>query len=330
LSKDLHLISIAAITVTSSLTAIALIVSSIIQAKKYELTVYHGIIIVNLTLLLALNTLPPFGVLFIRVAQKSYWIRKDRVDAPVVFQLIVLILLSIISFFLIGGFGLWVFRNTNSFDRLSDKCATSTVFWFFGKYRTIMNPSFRKFWLVMLCASMVPGGMAGLMFIFSLPLVILVISWTQSTQLFHHEITLTDTINITTMRWLQYGMGGTILIASALLVTTVEKTIRSNTVTAGENQWTLGQSLALIIALYPIVQLFFVFSPMRKGVQRYVFRSIRDFWLSRVQPLGGRLYWRRTRTRLAGEEAKAAEAAEEVEEAEGNEGSRRRSRSISD
>lgn len=114
-----------------------------------------------------------------------------------------------------------------SFDRTSPvACTSNTKAYFFGYKILVFDHTFRRVMLAICAISAIP--------IFNLTIFVTPISCLRLSGV---------------SRPLAYAIPPGIAII--LLIVTIEGTIRSNHVEAGENQWTLGQTLSVFVTAIP-------------------------------------------------------------------------------
>jgi hypothetical protein len=236
------------------LTGGALLVSAVIQANTFGLSLYHALIILNLSWLTNITTVTSLLInTMIKTDPKPY--NKREVWTSTEF------LAYVVHFCATGAFGLWVFSDVKDFG-IGQECASSTVYWILGYGETpATNPIFRIFWLVVYAFAAVP--VANALLFLSLNTAILSVFYFFMTvfsgicMLCFCPSFLTKTPTESDERLIWRGwkaiLGSpyviTPLFLDILLILTTEKTIASNRVGPEETYWTFGQTLALIVAL---------------------------------------------------------------------------------
>ncbi|KAF8310939.1 hypothetical protein DL93DRAFT_2157486 [Clavulina sp. PMI_390] len=237
---------------SSVLTSMALIISAIIQHSLYGLSIFHALLVLNLCWIAFIG-----GWLAVmpRLNGNNTWkaSMEKRIDQ--------LELALIAMVYLMAGFGLWVMHNPIKFDTSPDSCTNSTIFWVLGTHVKVTSAPFRVVLLVIYSLLFVPIPE------FSLPLATMVFA------LVYVPVKYLMVIIAGVMRW--YGtpssitdrfpdsnedskdvmIAFTITFLGVMFIVTTEMTIRANTVGSDENTWSLGQTLAVFVALLPMASI---------------------------------------------------------------------------
>lgn len=244
----------------SPISATTLVISAIVQAKKYGLAVYDALALLNLCWIMIASASAPYSIAVMNSGPGTPHHRRDLSD-----KLEIMLGAYIATLSFVGAFGVWVFVTLPHFDITPDNCTLETTAWVFGHHVHVGDIVYRRFW-------------TGVYIIMSIPLVnlsvltILLYPFTFITFIPFHSPApnpTTNTTATTTRRRLQdYGtnlrqgapIGAGIslgaIILSIVFIILNERTIRSNNVESGERQWTLGQIFALLGALFPVSAVF--------------------------------------------------------------------------
>lgn len=152
-----------------------------------------------------------------------------------------------------GGFGIWVIRTINTFDNSPDSCTSSTVMWILGHHPHVTSDAFRRPVLALYALSSIP--------VLNFMLLALLNAICQTFPIwlilcYNFIVSKENALGPQsplrkeyTIRALSYTVVQTMLIVST------EKTIRSNIVSSEENQWGLGQTSAVLVALLSVYQI---------------------------------------------------------------------------
>lgn len=235
-------------------TGIALVISGIIQATLYGLTVYHGLILLALSWLTVLAAIPPYIIIASKIARNGGYIGdysfRDFVKEPRKRWLVILHSLHL-SFTAI--FGLWLFSRISTFDTTpAPVCTSSTVFEFLGRSWSVLDPSFRRLGLALYSIVLLPPlNLAILTSAFGLVSGVSLWLWS----LCAICCSLDFTSSATDRKLHGFFNGLPPLLLAVFIVISIEETINVNHVAPGETQWTLGQTLALFVSLIPLYDL---------------------------------------------------------------------------
>lgn len=153
---------------------------------------------------------------------------------------------------LMGGFGIWVFTTMDTFDRSPDACTSSTMVWIFGHHVHATTSGFRYLMLTVYSISTIPflnslvvtTVTAFLLFVLTKILMIARrVANTSVVSSHDKEVILTLALSLT------YN------VLVAILITLTEAMINSNNIEPQEEQWGLGQTYAIILAIFVVVGL---------------------------------------------------------------------------
>ena len=310
------------------LTGVALVVSGIIQATLYGLTVYHGLVLLALSWLTLISAFPPYFMMMLseylpyvlgslpsaalggpatrppthptsehveattatsppvldihpltslpsvanqdglstnRLPSSPVWrpmrpessfeeVRKDKV------RILGIIAMHSLHLSFTSAFGLWLFIRIHTFDTSTPpSCTSSTVITVLGKTRPVLDIRFRQFSLVLYGLTLLPIHNLGIVFAAMTQLAIPMIAlwW-----LVHLPVMLASNKE----QWARYRRSSLLAVAAAcaygpllfvtfVIIASVEATIANNQVAPGEAVWNLGQTLALFVAFYPLIDL---------------------------------------------------------------------------
>ncbi|TDL21665.1 hypothetical protein BD410DRAFT_866666 [Rickenella mellea] len=229
------------------LLGFAILVSSVIQAHVYGLTVYHGLILLNLHIIIGFSVSPYFILSandninpMNRLGQNPAHIRLAQ--------------LHVVHLSCAASFGLWLFVTINHFDHSDPDCTSSTFYYALGKNVSVNHSGFRDFWIVMYAFLVVPlVNLTFLLFMF------FVISATSFVFLVLVSVVVGVILALTLIKEKYLVMSGRLtvlflaaLTPGALMLFLTEAMIKVNHVAAGESQWTFGQTIALSIAILPL------------------------------------------------------------------------------
>jgi hypothetical protein len=220
----------------------ALIVAAIVQSRTFGLTVYHALVVLNLSLVITFSASPSF---MIRDGKTRVWgsLENHSFRFMAAWHLVHLSLTA--------AFALWFFADMVHFDKTGTGCPGSTVYYALGKHVHVGDPSFRRFWLGIYSIVLIPAvnfafisavyfmafSLAFAMAI--LPIAVLVacvkiaLGKTKSDVVYHAIFMLF------------------VLVPPVFMVVITERTIKINVVGMDEKLWTFGQTLALMVAIPP-------------------------------------------------------------------------------
>lgn len=240
------------------LTGASLVVSGIIQAKSEGLTVYHALILLNLSWITVFTAVPttyalqllfvfgipghamPLGLKFKLIKARSW-----ESHSHTAFQLTILHTLHLS---VTAGFGLWLFSNIKDFDSTAGNCTSSTVYSVFGYYPVVVSARFRQCWLVVYGIASVPMLNLGVIVIsmfFGFRAGCIAISFVA--RAFEKDNVIGP------LKCAIHVLPPALVLL--LLIIGTERTVLNNNVGPGEETWTLGQTFTLSVALIPTVDL---------------------------------------------------------------------------
>lgn len=231
----------------------ALIVSATVQARTFGLSIYHALIVLNLSWIIILSAAPTFMTIdnYQPLSTDLDRLRHRTWGFMAIWYTLYLTLTA--------AFGLWFFATIAHFDRTDAECKPLTLYYALGKYVHADNPAFRHFWIAMYSLVVIPVSnylFVGL--VFALAFVASVFAAVVPTFL---ALTIfggctycfgSTSVGVFEIEVLFNGIPAfLVLIPSVIMVVVTEKMIAINTVGVDEKLWTFGQTLALMIALPP-------------------------------------------------------------------------------
>jgi hypothetical protein len=258
------------------ITGCAMIISGFIQAKTIGLSVYHAMIVLNLSWM---NT--TFSVISAAFACLTDWLDRgleNKRKGPRIGYL------GIIHLSLTGSFGVWVWREVDKFGD-SPECTPYLFTVFFGHDVSVLAKPLRRVYLIVFWVTAIPivnilmvaivtsiGAMVALLCLVS-PLILL--AYILDRCLSRHSkkshandanavqgIPITLTKHGLSLRgWvakrvIRVGLPYLCFVAFIDVFFTIdtELLVRRNQqfVQPGESQWTFGQTLAVIVAITPL------------------------------------------------------------------------------
>lgn len=154
--------------IVTLLTGASLILSGIIEAKTHGLTVYHSLLLLNLSWITVFTAMPSsFMLIFetmgghefhtFRKSHHGYWVRAVQLAT-----------LHTLHLSFTAGFGLWLFLNIETFDNSKQSCTSTTVFDIFGHYPLVDGAEFRHFWVAVYWVAVIPVINLGLLVVATL------------------------------------------------------------------------------------------------------------------------------------------------------------------
>ena len=255
-------------------TGMALIVSAIIQQHLYGLSVFHALIVLNLCWITVMGSTASYYLLRavfkdpMPLDPSGYpmpWYpntmteaeKKEEEEALILFYKFLAALVAKLMF--MGGFGLWVISTIRTFDTLPGACTSSTVYYVLGHLVHVTDRSFCRPMLALSAIITIP--VVNML----VPLLLFLLVWIIFAILCrcicpasapplhprrsrsHNDVNASDSpVSITA--------ACSLILIHSIMILSVEKTIRSNNVSSDEQQWSLGQTLAIILALLPLCQ----------------------------------------------------------------------------
>ncbi|TDL21644.1 hypothetical protein BD410DRAFT_804031 [Rickenella mellea] len=233
-----------------------LFLTSLIQALTSGLSIYHALILLNLHVIIAFSLSPYLlsSLKDLRRADCSYEGRPSWV----------FVLAHVGHVSCTGAFGIWVFATLNTFDRTtptptstSTSCTSSTLYSLLIKNILISHSAFRRIFLVLCSFLALPlVNTIVLHYIYMLIFMISLFALSPSLVLFFvlkRTKSKLGNLNVQTVLMIQLAFVALAALSpQILMIIATERTILANTVGAGEGRWTLGQTVALAIAILPI------------------------------------------------------------------------------
>jgi len=156
-----------------------------------------------------------------------------------------------------GGFGLWVISKIWTFDTTPGACTSSTVYYILGHLVHVTDISFRRPMLALYAILTIPPANL------HVPLLPFLLVWVIFGMLYrcmrphltpsrctplHSGVDPGDSAASIAAAW-------SLIIIHSIMILSVEKTIQLNNVSSDEQQWGLGQTLAIILSLFPLCQI---------------------------------------------------------------------------
>ena len=137
--------------ISNQVTSVALLISAIIQARSFYLSMYHALIVLNLSWILTLSMFfSPFTLKLYKGEKREYLQTKARVIS----------LIALFGGVLKGAFGFWVTVSPGSFHATSSAgmacdLQNAVEFFMFGKNFNTSAPFFRYFWMATYASALV-------------------------------------------------------------------------------------------------------------------------------------------------------------------------------
>ena len=224
---------------SSLITGMALIISAIIQQHTKGLSIFHALVVLNLCWITVFGSFIPVLFLADYDGQRNITIVTHKKT--------VMFLLFEAKLMLMGGFGVWMLSQSSTFDSTPNPCTSSTVFWILGHHIHVTSRPFRKALLALYSTLLVPGVNIPAMVSLFLPATatLMVLGSFFACGFPEKAANASETAIFSAGLALQI----------AIMVVTTEKTIQSNNVGSEEQQWGLGQTYAVMVALIPALEL---------------------------------------------------------------------------
>ncbi|KZO90986.1 hypothetical protein CALVIDRAFT_568559 [Calocera viscosa TUFC12733] len=268
LFEDLSL-NIATVLVTGG----ALLISAFVQARLYDFDLYHGLIVLNLSWLNVLTILLPLSVAHMRNANVSYRIAAIKSGPRNVGFVLYLSA--------VGAYGIWLSYGIQDFGSFTE-CNSSFAWVAVGRSIQATTPGLRTFFLVVSSMAAFPVvnlyliGIATILAVF-LALVVLIgplmllgmvlrcggcisnqphhapVAPTHTSRTRFWSVALSQKASSSSLGWFS---GALAAAPSIVIITSTEQLIAFNRqhVEDGENDWTFGQILALLLLVLPLSQ----------------------------------------------------------------------------
>jgi hypothetical protein len=231
-------------------TACALLLSSLIQAGTFRLSVYHVLIVLNLSWMLNASALiicvlPAIDHLSEHEPRWRDWIRTFWPSQRGQISEFLLVSLHLC---VMGSLGIWMWSNPIKFGNTSVQCADFTFTSIFTFPISASSSHLRMFSLVAYAIAATPVLNAAIV-------ITLAVS---SVNLINRLI-----CRPFTFRRLYYLAMGLQLLGLVIFITDTELIIQRNRalVAPGESQWQLGQTLALVLVIAPLAEAVSVLKP---------------------------------------------------------------------
>jgi hypothetical protein len=240
---------------TVYLTGCALLLSAFLQASKHQLTVYHALIVLMLSWLNNITAFLPHFIL--RIA-------TDKSERPGLRNITgniggtVMTVAGLCHFSAMAALGIWVVQTLPNFDRSQAACANSTLFYVMGYDILVADPVFLVVAMIIFCLAAVP-----LLNVFLLDLYLKTTNF--AVTLIFFSIISPAIIFFVRNRKLSapafvflHDMSiwplPVALFVDILLIIATESIIKRNTVASDGGIWSFGQTLALLLLAFPIMQ----------------------------------------------------------------------------
>lgn len=233
-------INIATVMVTGS----ALLIGAFVQALRYDFDLYHGLVVLGLSWLNVLTV--PFRITFSDARHVGFLLYLSAV----------------------GAYGIWLAHNISDFGSFPE-CNSSLVWVVVGRSIQATAPKLRAFLLAVSCLAVIPilnvcflGAVILIGLLITMPgltWVMLFPRWSP----FDSSSNRSDGRESTLLlrRALGYSPSGVALLAGAIsivlsvmVIASTEQLIALNKqhVGEGEDDWTFGQILALLVLVLPV------------------------------------------------------------------------------
>jgi len=250
-------INIATVMVTGS----ALLIGAFVQALRYDFDLYHGLVVLGLSWLNVLTVFVPLSVRFGK--EFCQGLTPFRITFSDARHVGFLLYLSAV-----GAYGIWLAHNISDFGSFPE-CNSSLVWVVVGRSIQATAPKLRAFLLAVSCLAVIPilnvcflGAVILIGLLITMPgltWVMLFPRWSP----FDSSSNRSDGRESTLLlrRALGYSPSGVALLAGAIsivlsvmVIASTEQLIALNKqhVGEGEDDWTFGQILALLVLVLPV------------------------------------------------------------------------------
>ncbi|KDQ13351.1 hypothetical protein BOTBODRAFT_33672 [Botryobasidium botryosum FD-172 SS1] len=229
------------------LTGCALLVSAFIQAATFGLSVYHVLIVLNLSWINSTSCFL-YECVMMRTALRPPLLLGIRNIPRAVYPRTGMGRITALHIFAMAALGIWVWNNVAVFGD-QPECTPQTVYVLFGKSIPVDDKSLRISSIVVYAHSTVSLGLGVLRFAALAPQVLMT------------RLRLSVPDKAPAAVWFMA------LFIDVIFVVDTEVMIRRNAglVQAGESQWTFGQTLAMLVLVAPLVDLYRKVRGWRRG-----------------------------------------------------------------
>ena len=234
------------------LTSCSLLISAFIQAKTFGLSTHHALIVLNLSWMVNASALIVciFPTINKKHPKDTWWRWLSRLWPTRLRQLLSAFLV-VIHLCAMGCLGTWVWATRGYFGHSSllapHDCVPTTITTFFGHSILVTNERMRLFSLIFYSISMIP--------------VVNVIIWTTLAvggcvilDFFVTWLMKNRIRNFVKRRSLYIAAITIQFFVSARFVIDTELMIHRTAHEPGESQWTFGQTLAILLVIFPFFE----------------------------------------------------------------------------
>ncbi|KDQ17189.1 hypothetical protein BOTBODRAFT_599907 [Botryobasidium botryosum FD-172 SS1] len=263
--------SMGTISTSILITACALLVSAFIQAATFGLSVYHALIVLNLSWINNMNAVVYcLFALETRAGGSPPWkwkLRNIHFRELVSSGIVVVIGLAIVHLSAMAGLGIWIWGRVDEFGD-QRQCTPYTLYVLFGKSVSVVDKSLRIGSLVLYSITAIPFVNLFLFFLLGwatsyIPLCVIIflclpqILWKALVCLFMCWLGCVPCVNlyIPTGRVKYYSTLLFSLIIEIIFIVDTELMIRrsADLVQEGGSEWTFGQTLAMLLLVLPLI-----------------------------------------------------------------------------
>ncbi|KAH8813939.1 hypothetical protein DL96DRAFT_507756 [Flagelloscypha sp. PMI_526] len=242
---------------TILITAFAILVSAIVQARTLGLTNFHAVIILNLSWMNNTNTFIWFLLFTQRIdwsdrTLRTIWVslrpskKTGKTRASHIFRYPVLLIGSL-HLSLMAVLGIWLWAQPETFGKISPPCSMNSSVFLLGNRVPLSSPGLRDWSILVYTALLVPGLNLLLPII---PIIVFHIIWKRQP---------------TSQRIVPCILGLALLaIVNIIFIVDTEVMLHSNTAEDEDLAWTFGQTLALLLLLVPLRDLAETFLMIRE------------------------------------------------------------------
>jgi len=233
---------------TVYVTGIALLIATFIQAQLSDFDLYHGIVVLNLSWL---NVLTIFMPVFVATLSKQREANRQNQDFEISFEYPAFAF----YFAVVGAYGIWLSYRLANFGSFPD-CNSLTVWVLAGRSVPATTPGLRAFLLTISSMAAFPIVNFGLLLLATMVAVglfwLVVISMVGLAQIVLRVDLVVFRLLLENgpedlMFTISYFV--TTITSTVIIITSTEQLIAFNKpiVGPGENDWTFGQTLALLL-----------------------------------------------------------------------------------